>query len=245
MTTEKNRVALVTGASKGIGAAIARELARDGFDIWLNYRGDHDSARAVAAEIEGAGVSCTLLPCDVADSAQVKEVLGPLLAETSPYVLVNNAGYARDGIMALMSDSDWNDVLDVHLGGFFNVTKLVLPGMMKRRQGRIVNIVSTSGQTGIGGQVNYSAAKSGLIGATRSLAMEVSKRKILVNAVAPGFIETEMTSDLPHKEQILATIPLGRMGTVEEVSAMVGFLCSERASYITGQVFSVNGGAYL
>ncbi len=245
MTTEKNRIALVTGGSKGIGAAIAKELAKDGFDIWLNYRGDHDGARVVAAEIEGAGVSCTLLPFDVADAAQVKEVLTPLLAESIPYALVNNAGYARDGIMALMSDSDWNDVLDVHLGGFFNVTKQVLPGMIKKRQGRIVNIVSTSGQTGIGGQVNYSAAKSGLIGATRSLAMEVSKRKILVNAVAPGFIETEMTSALPHKEQILATIPLGRMGTVEEVSGMVGFLCSERASYITGQVFSVNGGAYL
>ncbi len=245
MTTEKNRIALVTGGSKGIGAAIAKELANDGFDIWLNYRGDHDGARAVATEIEDAGVSCILLPFDVADATQVRDILAPQLAESVPYVLVNNAGYARDGIMALMSDSDWNEVLDVHLGGFFNVTKQVLPGMIKKRQGRIVNIVSTSGQTGIGGQVNYSAAKSGLIGATRSLAMEVSKRKILVNAVAPGFIETEMTSALPHKEQILATIPLGRMGTVEEVSGMVGFLCSDRASYITGQVFSVNGGAYL
>jgi 3-oxoacyl-[acyl-carrier protein] reductase len=146
--------------------------------------------------------------------------------------------------MALMSQGDWEDVLAVHLNGFFNVSRLVVARMLKKRCGRIVNIVSTSGETGIGGQVNYSAAKAGLIGATRSLAAEVGRRNILVNAVSPGFIATEMTANLP-KEQILPMIPLGRLGEPEEVSGIVSFLCSERASYITGQVFAVNGGAHI
>jgi len=241
---EKKHIALVTGASKGIGAAIARELATDGFHVWLNFRSDHTAALQVAGEIEAAGGSCTLLPFDVADAEATAKVLEPLLAEEAPAVLVNNAGFARDGIMALMSQRDWEDVLAVHLNGFFNVTRLVVARMLKKRQGRIVNIVSTSGETGIAGQINYSAAKAGLIGATRSLAAEVGRRKILVNAVSPGFIATEMTEGLPQ-EQILPMIPLGRIGEPEEVSGLVSFLCSERASYITGQVFAVNGGAHI
>lgn len=240
---QDQKIALVTGASKGIGAAIARELADDGFHVWLNYRSDHQAANNVADEIKAAGGNCTLLPFDVADVDAVAASLEPLLENQVPAVLVNNAGFARDGIMALMSQDDWDDVMSVHLGGFFNVTRLVVARMLKKRQGRIVNIVSTSGETGMPGQVNYSAAKAGLIGATRSLAVEVGRRNILVNAVSPGFIATEMTEHLP-KEHILPMIPLGRIGEPEEVSGLVSFLCSERASYITGQVFSVNGGSY-
>lgn len=241
---QEQKIALVTGASKGIGAAIAQELARDGFHIWLNYRNDHQAAEELAEEIRKGGGGCTLLPFDVADAAAVSAALEPLLEGQVPQVLVNNAGFARDGILGLMSQSDWEDVLAVHLNGFFNVTRLVVARMLKKRRGRIVNIVSTSGETGMAGQVNYSAAKAGLIGATRSLAAEVGRRNILVNAVSPGFIETEMLDGLP-KEQILPMIPLGRIGNPEEVSGLVSFLCSERASYITGQVFAVNGGAHI
>ena len=239
----ERKIALVTGASKGIGAAIARELAADGFHIWLNYRSDRQGAEQVASGIESAGGSCTLLPFDVADADAVTAALEPLLEKEVPFALINNAGFARDGILGLMSQSDWEDVLAVHLNGFFNVTRLVVARMLKKRRGRIINIVSTSGEAGIAGQVNYSAAKAGLIGATRSLAIEVGRRNILVNAVSPGFINTEMTANLP-KELLLKNIPLGRFGEVEEVSGLVGFLCSERASYITGQVFAVNGGGH-
>ncbi len=238
---EKNKIALVTGASRGIGAAIAETLALDGYDIWLNYRANHPAAEAVAAKVTAAGCECRLLPFDVADEESVTETLNPLLEKETPYILVNNAGFARDGVMALMSRYDWQSVLRVHLDGFFLVTKLVVARMLRKRKGRIVNVVSTSGQTGVAGQVNYSAAKAGLIGATRSLAAEVARRNILVNAVAPGFIETEMTEDLPF-DKILPTIPLGRFGQTREVADAVAFLCSDKASYITGQILSVNGG---
>lgn len=241
---QEKKIALVTGASKGIGAAIALVLARDGYDIWLNYRSDHAAAAAVDARIEELGRSCRLLPFDVADPAAVKEALAPLLEQESPFVLVNNAGFARDALMVWMGESEWKDVLSVHLDGFFLVTRLLLAGMLKRRGGRIINIASTSGQSGMPGQVNYSAAKAGLIGATKSLAAEIAKRKVLVNAVSPGFIETEMIEGLPV-ERILPMIPMGRVGKAEEVAEVVAFLCSEKASYLTGQVISVNGGAYM
>jgi 3-oxoacyl-[acyl-carrier protein] reductase len=214
---QKNEIALITGASKGIGAAVARTLARDGYDIWLNYRGDHAAAKEVAARIGELGRSCLLLPFDVADPASVKNALEGPLDTATPSVLVNNAGFSRDALMVWMEESEWKSTLSVHLDGFFHVTRKVLFGMLKNRHGRIINIVSTSGQSGMAGQVY---------------------------AVSPGFIETEMTSGLPL-EKIVPMIPLGRMGKPEEVAETVSFLASARASYITGQVFSVNGGVYL
>lgn len=237
------RTALVTGASKGIGAAIARRLAADGFAIWLNYQSDHEAAAAVAAEIEGKGGACRPLPFDVRSAASCKEALEPLLREETPYILVNNAGFARDNVLSMMSESDWADVLAVHLNGFYNVTSLVLPKMQRKKTGRIINVASTSGQTGIGGQVNYSTAKAGLIGATRSLAVEVARRNILVNAVAPGFIDTDMLAKLPL-ENIVPTIPMQRVGSPAEVAGAVSFLASDDASYITGQVIAINGGLF-
>ncbi|UFS69354.1 3-oxoacyl-ACP reductase FabG [Geomonas sp. RF6] len=241
---EEKKIALVTGASKGIGAATAIVLAREGYDIWLNYRSNHEAAAAVRDEITALGRSCTLLCFDVSDVAAVKATLSPLLENEIPHVLVNNAGFAKDTLMVWMGDSEWKDVLSVHLDGFFYVTRLLLPGMLKRRSGRIINIASTSGQSGVPGQVNYSAAKAGLIGATKALAAETAKRKVLVNTVSPGFIETDMTSELPM-DRILPVIPMGRVGKANEVAEVVGFLASDKASYVTGQVISVNGGAYM
>lgn len=238
------RLALVTGGSRGIGAAIACQLAEDGYDIWLNYRSGHDAARAVQQQICSAGHQCTLVPFDVSDRGEVEAALGPLLSEAVPSVLINNAGITRDGIFAMMSPADWDTVMAVNLGGFFHVTRLVLPLMLRRRAGHVVTITSTAGQAAVAGQVNYSAAKAGLIGATRSLAAEVGKRGVRINAVAPGFIETDMTSSLP-KDKILPHIPLGRFGQVEDVAHAVSFLCSPAAGYITGQTLTVNGGIFI
>jgi 3-oxoacyl-[acyl-carrier protein] reductase len=238
-----NKTALVTGASKGIGAAIAVGLARDGFDIWLHYRADEDSAQRVCASVRTLGRACLPVRCDVSRPEEVEAALAPLLENTVPHVLVNNAGFARDAMFGLMSRTDWDAVLNVHLGGFFSVTRMIAPLMQRRRQGRIVNIVSVAGQAGNPGQVNYSAAKAGLVGATKALARELGKRGVLVNAVAPGFIATDMTAHLPL-DAILPSIPLGRAGTPEEVAGCVRFLCSDAASYVTGHVLAVNGGLY-
>ncbi len=245
--TETNSapICLITGGSKGIGAATALVLARDGFDIWLNYRGDHQAAATVREAVVALGRDCRLLPFDVADSNATTAALEPLLEEATPFAVVNNAGFAADTLMLTMDfDREWKRVLNVHLDGFFLVTKLVLAKMLRKRRGRVVNIVSTSGQSGMAGQVNYSAAKAGLIGATKALAQEMGKRNILVNAVAPGFIQTDMTTDLPW-DAILPKIPLGRVGRPEEVAEVVSFLCSAKATYITGQTIAVNGGIYM
>jgi 3-oxoacyl-[acyl-carrier protein] reductase len=237
-------IALITGASRGIGAAIAVRLARDGYHIWLNYRSNHEAAQAVAARVRDLGRDCTLLPFDVSDESAAREALDNILREQCPYVLVNNSGVNRDGLLFWMSRENWKDVLNVNLDGFYHVTSRIVGLMMQKKRGRIVNIVSTSGQAGMAGQVNYAAAKAGLIGATRALAKEVARSGVLVNAVSPGFVETDMTKDLP-KPEIVKMIPLRRFGTCEEVAAVVAFLCSDDASYITGQVLNVNGGVYM
>jgi 3-oxoacyl-[acyl-carrier protein] reductase len=240
----ERKTVLVSGASRGIGAAIAVDLAAAGYDIWLNYHRSTAAAEAVAARIAELGGNCTLLPFDVADEAAAEAALTPLLARTVPFGLVHNAGITRDGLLALMPRQDWDRVLAVHLTGFFILARLLAKVMLGRRQGRIIAIASISGETGQAGQVNYAAAKAGLIGAVKSLARELGRRNILVNAVSPGLIETEMIAGLPL-EKVLPLIPLGRVGRVEEVSGVVRFLLSDAASYLTGQVLGVNGGMHM
>lgn len=240
----ETKIALVTGAGRGIGKAIALRLANDGYDIWANYRSNHEAARELQREIEAMGRQCLLLPFDVASSEQTDEVLQPLLEKNIPNVLVNNAGIVKDSLLVWMPLEDWQSVVDTTLNGFYNVTKRVVFGMMRQKRGSVVTISSTAGQGGMPGQTNYSAAKAGVIGASKSLAMEVASRGIRVNVVAPGFIATEMTENLPIKE-ITAKIPMKRMGDAKEVAAAVSFLCSEDSSYITGQVIGVNGGIYV
>ncbi len=238
------KIALITGAGRGLGRGIALRLAGEGYDIWANYRSDSVSAESLKSKIESMGRKCELLKFDVGDEAAVKESLGKKLETAIPEVLVNNAGFSKDGLLMWMPEEDWHSVLNVSLSGFYNITKSVLFGMMEKRRGKIINIVSTAGENGLPGQVNYSAAKAGIIGATKSLAKEVARRGILVNAVSPGFINTDMTADLPRAE-LEKNIPLERFGEVKEVAGVVSFLCSDDASYITGQVISVNGGMYM
>jgi 3-oxoacyl-[acyl-carrier protein] reductase len=238
------KIALITGASRGIGASIALKLAADGYAIWANYRSNHDAAEELKKKIETLGQECVLLPFDVSSREETEKVLQPMLDKDVPEVLVNNAGITRDSLLVWMAEKDWQDVIDTTLKGYFNVTQKVVFHMMQKRNGSVINISSTAGQSGLPGQGNYSAAKAGIIGASKSLALEVAGRGIRVNVIAPGFIETEMTANLPLKE-IIGKIPMKRMGTPEEVASVVSFLCSTGASYITGQIIAVNGGIYV
>ena len=244
MTNEPSPIALITGASRGIGAGIAIRLAASGYDIWLNYHSSHGAAAQVMAEIEALGRRCRLLPFDVSDQVQATAALEPLLAEETPFALIHNAGITRDTLLPMMQRREWDEVMDVNLNSFFVLGRLLSKAMISRRQGRIVAIASTSGETGQAGQVNYSAAKAGLIGATKALARELARRNILVNVVSPGLIDTEMISGLPL-ERMLPMIPLNRVGTRAEVAGVVDFLLSPDAGYMTGQVLSVNGGLYM
>jgi 3-oxoacyl-[acyl-carrier protein] reductase len=235
------RIALVVGGSRGIGRSISLRLAASGFHIWLTYKGNHEAANKVREEIEAAGGSCETMAFDVASYEEVESALAPRLESCSPEVLVFNSGVARDNLLMWMTRDEWDTVLGTNLDGFFNVTRQVVFSMLKAKKGRIVVISSTSGQIGQAGQVNYSASKAGLIGAAKALAREVGKKNIIVNVVSPGFIETDMTSDIP-KEHVLPLIPLNRVGSVEDVSSVVNFLCTEQNMYIHGQVIGINGG---
>lgn len=238
--------ALITGASRGIGRAIAIRLARPGRLLLLNYLSNTEAARETQTAVMIAGARALLVPFDCADPAAVESALNAVKHELPPGgidILVNNAGLRKDQLMVTMDPADWHRVIDVHLHGFFYVTRAVLPMMVRKRRGRIVNVVSLSGVQGMPGQTNYAAAKAGIIGATKSLARELARRNITVNAVAPGFIRTDMTADI-DEEGYKSVIPAGRFGTPEEVAAAVAFLCSDEASYITGEVLNVNGGLY-
>ncbi|HCY85069.1 MAG TPA: 3-oxoacyl-ACP reductase [Desulfobacteraceae bacterium] len=247
MTTDETtqEIALITGASRGIGRSIAAHLAGPGRFVYINYQSNETAAKETLAAVNAAGGDGALLPFDVTDAEAVNAAVKQVIKEKGGVdILVNNAGIKKDMLMVMMKKESWQDVLDTNLTGFYNVTKPVVKKMLSKHKGRIINITSTSGQTGQAGQVNYSASKAGLIGATKALAREIASRNITVNAVAPGFIETEMTEDLSEKQlaQIEQTVPAGRLGKPEEVAATVAFLCTPEAAYITGQVIGINGG---
>jgi 3-oxoacyl-[acyl-carrier protein] reductase len=236
----ENATALVTGASKGIGAAIAKALAADGWNVAVNYRSDEDGAKATVKAIEDAGGKAAAFHADVTNGApdelfkQVEEELGPVIA------LVNNAGVAADGLAIQMDDDQWDTVIGTNLTAAFRLTRRAMRPMIKARYGRIVNIASVVGPRANAGQSNYAAAKAGLIGMTKTVAAEVARRGVTVNAVAPGFIETDMTKDVP--EAVVEAIPARRVGTPDEVAAAVRFLASEDAGYVTGTTLFVDGG---
>lgn len=238
--------ALVTGGSRGIGAAICKRLSAQGLSIIINYRSNEEAARAVAAEIEAAGGVAELLPFDVSSEVAVDAAVERWETEHPDdriTVLVNNAGIREDNLLIFMQTDQWKRVTDTTLDGFFFVTRRVLKGMLTKRYGRIINVTSLSGLKGLPGQANYSAAKAALIGATKALAQEVAPRKVTVNAVAPGFIRSDMTKDL-DEENLKKLVPAGRFGEADEVAALVAFLASEDSAYITGQTISINGGLY-
>jgi 3-oxoacyl-[acyl-carrier protein] reductase len=238
------KYALITGGSRGIGRAVCLKLAEMGYPILVNYQSNKLAAEETQSLIKASGGEAELLPFDVADGTAVEQVLNEWQsshADDYVAVLVNNAGVRRDNYMFWMDDEEWSSVLNTNLNGAFYVTRAVVKYMMNRKWGRIINIVSISGVNGMSGQTNYSAAKAGLIGMTKSLALEAAKKRVTVNAIAPGFIETDMTKEL-NQGELAKLIPLGRFGKPEEVAEVAAFLAAENAGYITGQVINVSGG---
>ena len=238
--------ALVTGGSRGIGKAIAKRLASNGFHVVINYRSNHEEARKTLEEIEEAGGTAELLAFDVSNKEEVRKTLETWQnynEDNYIKVLINNSGIRKDALLMWMSDDEWRDVMSVNLDSFFYVTKQLIKPMLLKKAGRIINMVSLSGIKGLPGQTNYAATKGGVIAATKSLAQEVARKKVTVNAVAPGFVRSDMTADIDEKEH-KKMIPMGRFGTTEEVADLVEFLASDKSAYITGQVISINGGLY-
>ncbi|MET1032659.1 3-oxoacyl-[acyl-carrier-protein] reductase [Domibacillus tundrae] len=241
----EGKTALVTGASRGIGKAIALELARHGADVAVNYAGNEQKAKEVADEIQAMGRRSFIVQCDISDSDAVQAMVKETVAQFGRLdILVNNAGITRDNLIMRMKDQEWDDVINTNLKGVFLCTKAVTRQMMKQRSGRIINISSVVGRIGNAGQANYTAAKAGVIGLTKASARELAARGITVNAIAPGFIATDMTDKLPAeaKEQLIGQIPLGTLGDTADIAAAAAFLASDGAKYITGQVLGVDGG---
>lgn len=248
MNTETIRkFALITGGSRGIGRAICLQLAKDhNYELLINYRGNETAAQETLKMVQEAGGKAELLQFDVADSEKVSEVIEAWKKENPSAVIeviVNNAGITKDGLFMWMKPEDWHSVINTSLNGFYNVTQPLMQPLLINKYGRIINMVSVSGLKGTPGQVNYSAAKAAIVGATKALAQEVAKRNITVNAVAPGFIQSDMTAELDEKE-LKKMIPANRFGKPEEVAHVVSFLVSEKSGYITGEVIHVNGGIY-
>ena len=247
MTMKENttqKTALVIGGCRGIGRAISIRLAKDGFDITATCRKRGSDSDSLAAEIESIGRGCAILELDVCSRDEAGKVLSEAFSDRAPDAVIYNSGITRDNLFVFMGREEWESVLDTNLHGFYNTVQPLIFGMLAKRSGRIVAVSSASGQTGQAGQVNYSASKAGLIGAVKALAREVGRKGILVNAVAPGVIETKMTKDLP-KDQVLPLIPMHRAGKPEEVAGAVSFLCGPDSSYIQGQVLAVNGGLVI
>ena len=240
------KCALVTGGSRGIGRAVCLKMSAMGYYVLVNYKGNEEEAGKTLLQIREKGGDGELLPFDVSSKEKVQQVLGNWIeTNTDKYIeiLVNNAGIKDDGLMIFMKDEQWENVIRTNLDSFFYVTRHVVNDMLMKRYGRIINIVSLSGIKGLPGQTNYSAAKGGVIAATKALAQEVGRRGITVNAVAPGFIKTDMTENISEKE-VKSIIPVNRFGTVDEVAHLVAFLVSPESGYITGEVISINGGLY-
>ena len=240
------KYALITGGSRGIGRAISLKLCEQGYSILINYFSNLEEAQKTLELIEASGGSGELLKFDVSKQDEIEKSIGDWYSRNKDQhieVLINNAGIRRDTLMMWMKNEEWMDVINTNLNGFFFITRLLLKDMLINKYGRIINVVSLSGIKGLPGQVNYSAAKAAIIGATKALAQEVGRKKITVNAVAPGYIKTDMTKDLNEKD-LKTFIPIDRFGLPEEVADLVGFLASDKASYITGEVISINGGLY-
>ncbi len=240
-----NKIAVVTGASRGIGAAIAKGMADEGAFVVVNYNGSQEKAEEVVSEIKAGGGDAVAVKCDVSDAAAAEAFIKDIVKEYGGIdILVNNAGINRDGLLMGMKEADFDDVLRTNLKGTYNCCRQVVRPMMKKRAGRIINMASVAGVIGNAGQVNYAASKAGVIGLTKSVAKEVASRGITCNAIAPGFIKTDMTDALPDsvKEEAVGQIPLGRFGEPEDIAQMAVFLASDKAGYITGQIICVDGG---